>query len=63
MKKHNPQTPIMMREAAGTQPRVFARYGMTEHLYAYCVGFRDMDQTNMFSLDSFRQGEARSIGR
>ncbi|CAG8016457.1 unnamed protein product [Penicillium salamii] len=27
MKKHNPQTPIMMREAAGTQPRVFARYG------------------------------------
>ncbi|KAJ5754173.1 uncharacterized protein N7511_008326 [Penicillium nucicola] len=26
MKKHNPNTPIMMREAAGTQPRVFARY-------------------------------------
>lgn len=32
MKKHNPQTPIMMREASGTQPRVYARYGMTEHL-------------------------------
>ncbi|RKF74381.1 NADH-ubiquinone oxidoreductase 10.5 kDa subunit [Golovinomyces cichoracearum] len=27
MKQHNPQTPIMIREAAGTQPRVFARYG------------------------------------
>ncbi len=27
MKKHNPHTPIMMREAAGTEPRVFARYG------------------------------------
>ena len=32
MKKHNPQTPIMIREAAGTLPRVYARYGMTEHL-------------------------------
>lgn len=27
MKKHNPHTPIMMREAAGTLPRVYARYG------------------------------------
>ncbi|KAJ5600509.1 NADH-ubiquinone oxidoreductase 10.5 kDa subunit [Penicillium hetheringtonii] len=26
MKKHNPHTPIMMREASGTEPRVFARY-------------------------------------
>ncbi|CAG8932861.1 unnamed protein product [Penicillium salamii] len=32
MKKHNPQTPIMMREAAGTQPRVFARYGRTHDM-------------------------------
>ncbi|KAJ5474317.1 hypothetical protein N7475_003883 [Penicillium sp. IBT 31633x] len=30
MKKHNPQTPIMMREASGTQPRVFARYGLSD---------------------------------
>lgn len=29
MKKHNPHTPIMMREAAGTEPQVFARYGTT----------------------------------
>lgn len=28
MKKNNPHTPIMMREALGTEPRVFARYGM-----------------------------------
>jgi hypothetical protein len=27
MKKNNPNTPIMLREAAGTQPRVYARYG------------------------------------
>lgn len=26
MKKHNPNTPIMLREAAGTQPKVYARY-------------------------------------
>jgi hypothetical protein len=26
MKHHNPHTPIMVREALNTQPRVFARY-------------------------------------
>jgi NADH dehydrogenase (ubiquinone) 1 alpha subcomplex subunit 2 len=29
MKKNNPNTPIMLREAAGTQPQVFARYGQS----------------------------------
>jgi hypothetical protein len=32
MKKNNPHTPIMLREAAGTQPRVYARYGMFDIL-------------------------------
>ena len=27
MKKNNPHTPIMIREALGTEPRVWARYG------------------------------------
>ena len=27
MKKNNPHIPIMLREALGTEPRVFARYG------------------------------------
>jgi NADH dehydrogenase (ubiquinone) 1 alpha subcomplex subunit 2 len=31
MKKHNPQIPIMLREAAGTAPRVYARYGPSEN--------------------------------
>ena len=31
MKKNNPHTPIMLREAAGTQPRVYARYGQSIH--------------------------------
>ncbi|KAI1196289.1 NADH dehydrogenase, alpha subcomplex, subunit 2 [Nemania serpens] len=26
MKKNNPHTPILMREAAGTTPKVYARY-------------------------------------
>lgn len=27
MKKHNPYTPILIREASGTEPKVYARYG------------------------------------
>jgi hypothetical protein len=27
MKKHNPHTPIMIREASGIEPKVYARYG------------------------------------
>ncbi|KAF2753343.1 NADH dehydrogenase, alpha subcomplex, subunit 2 [Pseudovirgaria hyperparasitica] len=26
MKKHNPNTPIMIREASGVEPKVYARY-------------------------------------
>ncbi|KAI5809900.1 thioredoxin-like protein [Peziza echinospora] len=28
LKKHNPTTPILIREALGTQPKVFARYAL-----------------------------------
>lgn len=27
MKKNNPQTPILIREAQGTLPKIYARYG------------------------------------
>jgi NADH dehydrogenase (ubiquinone) 1 alpha subcomplex subunit 2 len=27
MKKNNPSIPIMLREAQGTEPKVYARYG------------------------------------
>ena len=27
MKKNNPQIPILIREGAGTAPKVYARYG------------------------------------
>ena len=28
MKKHNPNIPVLMREALGVQPRAYARYGL-----------------------------------
>lgn len=48
MKKNNPNIPIMLREAAGTQPQIFARYGPSLYpLYGnpafpvkYCVLIR-----------------------
>ena len=30
MKKHNPSIPIMIREASGTQPTVYARFGASK---------------------------------
>lgn len=33
MKKNNPHTPIMLREALNTEPIVFARYGKDLTLY------------------------------
>lgn len=33
MKKHNPHTPILIREAANTAPKVWARYGAFSRFY------------------------------
>ena len=30
MKKNNPNTPILIREATGVAPKVWARYGMVD---------------------------------
>ncbi|GAB1191429.1 hypothetical protein APSETT444_000602 [Aspergillus pseudonomiae] len=30
MKKHNPHVPILIREASGTLPKVYARYGLSD---------------------------------
>lgn len=37
MKKHNPHTPIMIREASGTEPTVYARFGAS-HVQEKCDG-------------------------
>jgi NADH dehydrogenase (ubiquinone) 1 alpha subcomplex subunit 2 len=36
MKKHNPHTPIMIREALGVEPKVYARYGVWTERYLGC---------------------------
>ncbi|KAJ5484841.1 NADH-ubiquinone oxidoreductase 10.5 kDa subunit [Penicillium diatomitis] len=41
MKKHNPHTPIMIREAAGTEPRVFARYAFGKETQEALSGLSD----------------------
>ncbi|KAJ5092485.1 hypothetical protein NUU61_007355 [Penicillium alfredii] len=41
MKKHNPHTPIMMREARGTEPRVFARYDLGKESQEALSGLSD----------------------
>jgi NADH dehydrogenase (ubiquinone) 1 alpha subcomplex subunit 2 len=37
MKKNNPNIPIMLREAAGTAPRIYARYGRSLEDILLCI--------------------------
>ncbi|KAL2830302.1 thioredoxin-like protein [Aspergillus cavernicola] len=41
MKKHNPHTPILVREASGTLPRVYARYALGKEQEAALSGLSD----------------------
>ncbi|RDW72550.1 L51/S25/CI-B8 domain-containing protein [Aspergillus mulundensis] len=41
MKKHNPHTPILIREAAGTLPRVYARYALGKETVESLKGLSD----------------------
>ncbi|KAL2798484.1 NADH dehydrogenase, alpha subcomplex, subunit 2 [Aspergillus insuetus] len=41
MKKHNPHTPILVREASGTLPRVYARYGFGKEKEEALSGLSD----------------------
>ncbi|ODM21080.1 NADH-ubiquinone oxidoreductase 10.5 kDa subunit [Aspergillus cristatus] len=41
MKKHNPHIPILIREAAGTLPRVYARYGFGREKQEVLLGLSD----------------------
>ncbi|KFY18297.1 hypothetical protein V491_04809 [Pseudogymnoascus sp. VKM F-3775] len=43
MKKNNPSTPIMIREAAGTQPQVFARYDFGKERSEILAGLSDKE--------------------
>lgn len=54
MKKNNPHTPIMLREALGFEPRVFARYGMLER-----ISLRVWNKTNTRGQNLARRGKSR----
>ncbi|KAI1842590.1 hypothetical protein JX265_012582 [Neoarthrinium moseri] len=41
MKKNNPTTPIMLREAAGTLPKVYARYDLGKEKSQSLEGLTD----------------------
>ncbi|KAA8893170.1 NADH-ubiquinone oxidoreductase 105 kDa subunit [Sphaerosporella brunnea] len=43
MKKHNPHTPILIREASGTEPRVFARYEFGKEKQEALSGLTDKE--------------------
>lgn len=55
MKKNNPHTPIMLREALGTEPKVFARYGMFCFLLSLILsrlGFKGGNMNGMVILEN-----------
>ncbi|KAL1983951.1 hypothetical protein VTN96DRAFT_9725 [Rasamsonia emersonii] len=43
MKKNNPYVPILIREASGTQPRVFARYEFGKEKQELLTGLTDKE--------------------
>ncbi|KAJ9210816.1 hypothetical protein DTO166G4_7587 [Paecilomyces variotii] len=43
MKKNNPYIPILMREAAGTEPRVYARYALGKEKFELLNGLSDKE--------------------
>ncbi|CAK4034264.1 Hypothetical predicted protein [Lecanosticta acicola] len=56
MKKNNPHTPIMIREALGIEPRVYARYEFGREKVADLKGLDDKAIEDKVS--SLVQGEA-----
>lgn len=60
MKKSNPHTPILIREAMGTEPKVFARYGAWfDGYYSLCGNV----VTDLYILGRIRKGKARVAKR
>lgn len=54
MKKYNPHTPIMIREASGTEPTVYARFGAPythrEHIFGANVWHVDFGKEKKLPL-------------
>jgi len=43
MKKNNPHTPILIREAMGTEPKVFTRYEYGKERHESLAGLSDKE--------------------
>jgi len=43
MKKYNPETPILIREASGVEPKVWARYGYGKEKSESLSGLSDKE--------------------
>lgn len=43
MKKANPETPILIREASGVEPKIYARFGMDTRLVGLGVLAKRLD--------------------
>jgi hypothetical protein len=57
MKKNNPSIPIMLREAQGTLPKIYARYGPSSSIAGAAMGLL------ADGLDRVRKGDERVIRR
>jgi NADH dehydrogenase (ubiquinone) 1 alpha subcomplex subunit 2 len=57
MKKNNPSIPIMLREAQGTLPKIYARYGPSSSIAG--AGMELLAD----GLDRVRKGDERVIRR
>lgn len=50
MKKNNPSTPILLREASGTLPKVYARYGvLRRQIKAEWMSRRELTASRVWS--------------
>ncbi|KIV90958.1 hypothetical protein PV10_05556 [Exophiala mesophila] len=43
MKHHNPSTPILIREATGVEPKIWARYGLGKEKSESLAGLSDKE--------------------
>lgn len=57
MKKNNPSIPIMLREAQGTLPKIYARYGPSSSVAGAVINLLADD------FDRVRKGDERVIRR
>lgn len=62
MKKHNPSTPLLVREAFGVPPKIWARYGMRHSPLpsfwsSLADGSSEMGKESSVSVDGLSSGE------